>query len=746
MKCFFILLQLIGYTWSQTINASQKEIHRSSRTKDLEEMVDKEAPLYGYLCDDIEMVQEFSLHDVETCNFDPIDHKIEESGRYQILQLAKHQHVKVKRCQVTYEVSSYTCSWDYGAFPVHGPMKQVEELTPLECEILHERQMFKAGDGEYYETTVNKTSMFHVNLVGYINSDGDCMGSSGQDAQGRHFDYLVKMADYEVKLVERNGLLNTQTNTITFSQGGEQFTCPTTNRHCINVYGTFVWDINNRRNCPVQPIREISGVIHKAKDMPTVLIGDEKSLVFLELLHQEHVCNKQVYMTNVDRVMVLKVGSGVMPFTNSRVIPENVDLFLNMDIKLTWAYNSVLAKSEVLYTKIIKYICEEQRARLMDKLKLLRTLAEITDITVSNQEGTQITIVGEVVYESKCKQVQVTIRPLDYCTNELPITISSPLPNLLEEQAFLTPVSRIITFNASEITCSALFPPKFKYGPNTWITYGTKVAETTAPEIVPLKDYEMIRYKPVTAFTSGGIYSPEDIQKAKELLLYPTLLRASQNAMVRRINFKTTHNRIDLSPLISPQEFKTAFQNFLHKTLGVLSIIGQYAAAFYTIYLMYHLLTAALKTMISAKSIYKLYGRSTKLLYALCSCTRLIFLHEELKKPAHNEKPKSIEYTPPGTPKWRFPHDHTAKPTCPTQPSEENEADNFEWPNPPKDMERELKYDVPKRLISKRGSYYPGIYPILKKVRFESAPDLMEMEQLHQPKPPVEESDSLSLK
>ena len=724
-------------TPNEVLNNTNSKVYRTTRTAVLESMMETKTPLYGYLCTDIEMIQEYSLHDVESCDLDPIQHEITEEGNYQIAQLAKYHHVKVKRCQVTYSISAFICSWDYGAFAAHGEMKQMEEIAPLECELMHSRQIYKAGDGENYETPVNKTTTFQANLVGYISSDGDCMGSSGTDAKGIHHDYLVKLANYEIKLVERIGLVNTKTNTITFNQGGEQFTCLTANKYCMNIYGTFVWDLTSITNCPVEPIREFTGVIHHAKDMPTVLIGDEKSLIFLELRDQEHVCHRKVYTTNVDRIMVLKLEQGVMPFIKTKIIPENVDLFLNMDIKLSWAYNTALIKSESLYSKIVKYICEEQRARLLDKLRLLSTLAELTDITVSNQRGTQITVVGEVVYESKCKQIQVTLRPLDYCTNELPISITSPITNTEEDHAFLTPVSRIITYNASEITCSAIFPPKFKYGPNTWITYGPKVAETKAPQIVPLKDYKMHKYKPVTSFTSGGIYSPEDIKRAKELLLYPTLLRASQNTLVRRINLKSTHNNVDLSSLITPNEFKTAFENFFKKTFGILALIGQYAAGLYTIYLVYHLLTAAIKTLVSAKSIYKIYGKSTKLLYAFCSCTRLIFLHEELK-PSNRTKPTGN--IPPGTGdsqsrkvQWRFPETQENRPSCPKRADLSDNEEAFEWPDPPQDAQTGAVYDVPKKSRTRSDSYFSRVYPILKRVRFENTTDETELENLNQP-------------
>ena len=736
-KCSLILIVLGINVLKGDPNMTGNSSHRSTRTAVLESMVETKTPLYGYLCTDIEMIQEYSLHDVESCDLDPIKHEITDEGNYQIAQLAKYHHVTVKRCQVTYTISAFVCSWDYGAFAVHGSMKQMEEIAPLECEIMHSRQTYKAGDGENYDTPVNKTTTFQTNLVGYISSDGDCMGSGGTDAKGVYHDYLVKLADYEIKLVERVGLVNTKTNTITFNQGGEQFTCLTANKYCINIYGTFVWDLTSITNCPVEPIREFTGVIHHAKDMPMVLIGDEKSLIFLELRDQEHVCHRKVYTTNVDRIMVLKLEPGVMPFIKTKIIPENVDLFLNMDIKLSWAYNTALIKSESLYSKIVKYICEEQRARLLDKLRLLSTLAELTDITVSNQRGTQITVVGEVVYESKCKQVQVTLRPLDYCTNELPISITTSIENK-EEHAFLTPVSRIITYNASEITCSAIFPPKFKYGPHTWITYGPHVAETKAPQIVPLKDYKMHKYKPVTSFTSGGIYSPEDIKRAKELLLYPTLLRASQNTLVRRINLKSTHNNIDLSSLITPNEFKTAFENFFKKTFGILALIGQYAAGLYTIYLIYHFLTAAIKTMISAKSIYKLYGKSTKLLYALCSCTRLIFLHEELKPSDRNKSIENITKDDGGTrsrPKWRFPEAQRNQPSCPKRSDLSENEEAFEWPDPPQDMHKEAFYDVPRKSRTRSDSYFSRVYPILKRVRFEDTTDETELESLNNAQP-----------
>ena len=87
---------------------------------------------------------------------------------------------------------------------------------------------------------------------------------------------------------------------------------------------------------------------------------------------------------------------------------------------------------------------------------------------------------GDAVYLMQCKPVQVHIAIPKFCSDELPVLCNNTY-------FYLVPGSRVLTKQATKISCSELTPVMFKIDGIWYKSYGKTLTQTKTPQKLRLR-------------------------------------------------------------------------------------------------------------------------------------------------------------------------------------------------------------------------------------------------------------------
>ena len=595
--------------------------------------------LTGYRCDDPKVITEYSLLDIKECDIVPESHKITRSGTFQIIQDKKVSRETAVRCQVRADIRNYVCDFNWSAVGTGNfETNSVVEVSPRECQEMHRNERYTAPDGKDYQLKLNTTTEITVNLNGYIDSDFNCYGESRKLSDGRHYQWIVTIANYRITLETGYTYYKLGDNSIRYQFENSQYDCEIGDEFCITPNdGTLIWS-HKSGQCEVDALKTLQASIHESLNYPKVLVSTEQ-LIRLEMKTEVVRCARNMYTTNFPHVYVYEILDPKWAFENQEVLPQNIDLMLQFNQKLQFVYQDLISKTEQVYVKSLREICHQERKLLFERLRIIRSIPGVGEFSIMDQPGVFSRTIGEVLYSFSCTPVKVKIRPQTFCSNELAVSVEND-----DTPYYLTPVSRVLTTNATEIDCSTIMSSKFKYSQDQWIQIVPEIQPTASPNIIPIREYSNLTFKRISNFSSGGLYTQEQIESAKNLIMFPQLRRASENMIVRQINNKISSSSIDWKNLLeNAPNVENKVITFFQKIFSGLTTFGTYVAAFYGIFVIWGIISNVLKTGITAWTIYTVHGVSKKLFYAIFSCTRYAYLQGIVTKSHENIEREGIE-------------------------------------------------------------------------------------------------------
>ena len=136
----------------------------------------------------------------------------------------------------------------------------------------------------------------------------------------------------------------------------------------------------------------------------------------------------------------------------------------------------------------------------------------------SRKPGYTALIRGEIVHMVKCVPISVHIHTTTHCTHGLPVLY-------MGKPYFMSSRSHILSQHAERVSCSAMFPVKYRLQ-NNWFTLDPTLVQSKAPEILKLNiNYSDWLYDSINMGTAG-IYSSSDMERQRMAVLFPLEMRA----------------------------------------------------------------------------------------------------------------------------------------------------------------------------------------------------------------------------
>jgi hypothetical protein len=316
-------------------------------------------------------------------------------------------------------------------------------------------------------------------------------------------------------------------------------------------------------------------------------------------------CNHQVFSTNYDHLFV---STDQVPTAKRSIEATDIKLTQFVTNKMDYLYHSNLALIEDIYRDTILRDCQIKRELLRTQLAFASANPDAATPLLSTHLGIFGRVTGEALFIFKCTPVEVTPRNSTDCTNQLAVTYE-------RRKVYLEPISRIIVNTPTIIECSTITPPRFKMTDNLWLTVPYRIRTETPRTLSVNWPEKEFRFQSLNELSSSGIYSKEDLEKARKHIFFPQ----TRSRIITEIVQRTTQH-YDSFPnygmLITPDAIYGAASGFLSNLWNRFMWFGQVASGFLGLWILCTLIKSVSSRVISGYELYKILGWSWK----MCSC------------------------------------------------------------------------------------------------------------------------------
>lgn len=263
-------------------------------------------------------------------------------------------------------------------------------------------------------------------------------------------------------------------------------------------------------------------------------------------------------------------------------------------------------------------LCTLERKVLLNTINLIRISQDTTTpISGFGERGSIISVRGEAAYITSCPVQPVILRKTDRCYQGLPVTYNN-------HSAFLTPITRIIVPNITEIPCSAINPPLYKIG-STWVAVSPHYLKVHSPETLHPKTKLQQDPTYIDDFAQGGIYSTNDIDDFYKSLIHGKSRDAAIDHIVDSIvNSKPMHYNIMSS--LNPQGWADIAKSHLKTIWGHFVIFGEVMSGMLGVYFIFFIISKFIGMIIQGAALHQVYGCSWRMLGAIWSAMSFFFI------------------------------------------------------------------------------------------------------------------------
>ncbi len=127
--------------------------------------------------------------------------------------------------------------------------------------------------------------------------------------------------------------------------------------------------------------------------------------------------------------------------------------------------------------------------------------------------GATAVTAGEVIYVARCKLIFAVLRNTGLCYKEI-------LLNITGKPMFANARTKILQIYGSPIPCSGILSMKIKEL-NSWYSISPNVMAISTLKNGSLELKHGWEYQSMTKVIGGGLYSPQFMEEARKVLLYP---------------------------------------------------------------------------------------------------------------------------------------------------------------------------------------------------------------------------------
>lgn len=550
----------------------------------------------------------------------------------QILKEQVSTLVEVKTCRVLKSSMITHCGMHSHAsmLPKGFTIEVPEEITPSQCADIHEHRVYITPLG-HRVTNVKGNATTHVKLteIGMVNDEGKC---KGQDFTVGDVTYssAIMISHYQIRISSQVLRLDIPSRKMIIDSGER---CNYDASSCLTNEGSLViWEPRDLSSTcgPTTYIAlyEGWGNLTKSKSAPMMLtVETNKNRFALVLADAVNVCGFHGYKSMKDSLVMIRGTPYGLPKHSSGVDIFNADIFTDIDIKFVYLEQNIINRTTDLYTLFTKRYCELNKKNLLQLLSTARTNPEeFAWLYMEGEPGYTALTRGEVIHIVKCTVKMVNLRITDTCFNELPVYYQN-------QTFFLKPANRILVPVGTPVPCTYLAPVLYHIH-DKWVKMGGELVMAASPLKLSPESSEVWEYGEAVSMKSIGLLSESQVELYKKAILTPIERQAFSETFYgkvqdirhpdgMRLNFNTA---LDADQIVDSVSYKV-----ISKVYGFWEFAIRYLGAIFGLAILWDCLLGTLSIILNVILLYKKYGLSSVLFFALWSTGAKHILYGDLK-------------------------------------------------------------------------------------------------------------------
>ena len=503
----------------------------------------------------------------------------EEDVEFELLQLTTSLVVPARACRVRESKLPYQCgNYDHVTLITSGlTLFRPKKVNTSECEGYHRDQKVKVKinptaskeETKIFDLKVNNTSQIGYDDLGKVTVGGEihCEGVKTK-IDGTDVYDVVRYNQLDIELTEEK-IVETSSFQVVSQEDGTIFPkrCQLSKGSCEMDTETFLWDPpQGMDTCKLFFVRTVQGKLVKVFDSNTnrrkekhrIVIDDEQMMYFTIGDMVAH-CGRRMFATNFKNLYLVPVDKrGFQSFKDRPIDPSMMSELTYTNAKSAWMANFAQREVNEKIRKILEFECERNRLDASNRYNTLvsRQHAREAGTTFELEPGRYATSIAETFYTYECEEMVALAVDDDRCFDSLPIMLSPGDRVKYEErrqamnqalieagmneatdfipveelELFMTPLTHVITSEATELSCSLQMAPTYKNALDGWIVAAPSVIPTTTPRTLTfrndrpgfLDDYSDAGLD----WDDAGIYSFLSIQLMEETSRLPYLRQA----------------------------------------------------------------------------------------------------------------------------------------------------------------------------------------------------------------------------
>lgn len=410
-------------------------------------VIGRAAAVIGYDCSGERLnVTTISLTEVGGCNDFTTDVSVTPQLVH-LIQLAEYDKAHVMHYKVIVDRTVRYCGAMHRNYDVaYGYRTYVYEMSREACQALHRFNRTNLWGIDSGLITPNSTNYVEFNMGGWTSPDGYCGGVDFTDAYGQWKSVYVRA---KVQIIVRDYYASVQLDSgRVILETGTQ--CNLKDGHCTDAtHGDTYYDPSPQTDCTSHyrtiRITEANKTISTDHNK-VVYVASMKEISFaLTRGRAVDICGKRVFRTDHPKLFISEIDpTDSLKLNLKRVTEEDIDIATYLNSKLVHLNYHWERQMTIMYSNILKKECELERKVLEQALVLATVAPDEMAKAIMKEPGYMAVIAGEVAHLVKCVPVEVTIRHVDECYQELAVSKGN-------DSYFLSPRTKILRTIGTQI-------------------------------------------------------------------------------------------------------------------------------------------------------------------------------------------------------------------------------------------------------------------------------------------------------
>ena len=489
-------------------------------------MTNGDMTLTGYLCDHPTRVQDYRVLPFnQSACWSPKAPAIKEDT-FSIVQKQTYAMASGTKCSK--KISRFTFVCTHNMVASHQRLASVPEIEinvkvkQEECHTWVNTGKYRGPDGKQHQVDMGRTNLLNFYEAGRQEVSGSTIVCEGEQVKlgDRLIDGVAILEQVKVTLEERKFRFtprSTTSATVQVQEDHVELPCIGLLHYCETSEATYIWDeIQETR---FQLVQTVQAEVH-GEEGQQVLISREKK-IRLALGELEQFEGRTYQSTKYNNIYVCKGKADYLDLISSNHL-RLVAWVAARDDYLSWALEQRILEA---YDIVSNQRCHREQDMLKHMLSTSFTSPDgFHHLHLGeNRFGA---LIGEVLYEYTCTEVEVQPRRTKRCTQELPVMWE-------KKNFFLEPISRLMKTYGNAVPCSQLLETKFLTKDGRWLTANPGLKYATAPH--QFMDFSQGLNWTHIDMASGGLYTEDQIEDFQRLLNYPRAKKVIADHLVHEV-------------------------------------------------------------------------------------------------------------------------------------------------------------------------------------------------------------------